>query len=126
MKKVLLVASMFCAMFCLLATSTQAQQGIKNSTACTQVVKLAYGNPFTCTATGTLVYTLAPNTSIWPLPFFAPEEIIAAKGGDAGFTCGIWYIGQPCSGYPLGVGVPCPTCGDYKVVLEPNGIVIYQ
>lgn len=126
MKKVLFVASLLCAMVVFAASTAVAQQGIKNATSCSMTVKLAYGNPFTCTSSGTLVYTLAPMSSIYPLPFAAPDQIIAAKGADAGFTCPVWYIGLACSSYPLGQGVVCPTCGDYKVKLIPYGIYLYQ
>ncbi|MGD1844745.1 MAG: hypothetical protein ACFB10_05065 [Salibacteraceae bacterium] len=125
MKKLLCLFAMAAFMFAF-ASSVQAQQGIKNATGCTQLVKFAYGNPFTCTATGDLTYTLAPFTSIWPLPIPLGQEIIAAKGAEISFACGPWYIGLPCSGYPPGVLVPCGVCGDYKVVLEPDGIILYQ
>lgn len=125
MKKLL---SLFALVGLLVAfTSTaEAQQGIKNATNCTMLVKFAYGNPFTCTSNGTQSYTLAPMSSIWPLPIPAADQIIVAKGADVGFTCPIWYIGLPCSGYPLGVGIVCPTCTDYKAELIPYGIYLHH
>lgn len=126
MKKLMCLFALAGLLFAI-APTAQAQQGIKNATGCTQLVKLAYGNPFTCTSTGSLTYTLPPMSSIWPLPIPLGQEIVAAKGAEASFACGPWYIGLPCSGYPMGVLVPCNVCGDYKVVLDQNdGIYLYQ
>ncbi|MGD1844746.1 MAG: hypothetical protein ACFB10_05070 [Salibacteraceae bacterium] len=124
MKNMLLLAVLV-GLFAVVSTNVQAQQGIKNATNCAMLVKFAHGNPFTCTTTGTQTYTLAPMSSIFPLPIPAGEQIVVAKGADVGFTCPIWYIGFPCSGYSFGQGIVCPTCNDYKAELIPYGIYLH-
>lgn len=108
-----------------------AQDIVRNSTNCTFRVRVAYGpSSFSCAPAGFADAIVPPNTQV-NVGIPAGTQILYAKGayvvGLGGLTCP-FYIGLPCSPYPLAVGVNCTTpCGDYKARLYPGvGIRLYD
>ncbi len=131
MKKFINLTLLMTCLVMLTTTSILAQDIVRNSTNCTFLVRVAYGpvGPG-CAATGFADATVPANTQV-NVGIPAGTEIKYAKGAytllGGGLACP-FYIGLPCSPYPLAVGVLCSTpCGDYKARLYPGlGIHLYD
>lgn len=122
---------LFAIVGCLLMVSTStitAQDLVRNITNCDVNVRVGYGPIGGCTLAG-IVNALVPAGTTISLGFPAGNEIIQSKGAYTAAPSCAYYIGLPCTSYPLVDFVPCPSsaCNDYKARLYPlRGILIYD
>lgn len=127
MKKFFQLAVLTSCFIFILAATVVAQDAVRNNTACTFRVKVGHGPIGSCTATSFIVMDVPPFTQV-NLGIPATDEIIIAKGayltGGSTLSCP-FYIGLPCTIYPLTDAVTCFTlCGNYTATLIP-GFGIY-
>jgi hypothetical protein len=127
MKKFLMVAAS--AMFLVLLSSATAfaQNNLGNRTNCPVEMHVEYGNPITCASMGS-ISVIVPPLSVVPLALPPGASIIASKGYYVGSTCGVYYVGEPCSGLPYVDNIACTfPCGNFTAQLFPTwGLVVYN
>ena len=128
MKKFLNLALLVgCIAFFSATTATAQNDYIKNVTACKILVKVGYGPIGSCSSTGYMQMISYPNTSV-PMGIPAGTEIIIAKGTYISPPANCpFYVGLPCTIYPLIDNVACgSSCGNYTAeYFIGSGIKIY-
>lgn len=122
MKK-LLQLSLALGLILFLSFSTVNAQSFQNRTACPMEMAVAW-SVGACAPGGSFSTIVPPMTEIFfPMPPGATVD--AAKGVYVGSSC-VFYVGVPCSGYPLTTVVPCGVaCGTYNAGLFGQTVVAW-
>ena len=112
------------SLFLFLTASSVFAEQLGNRTACPMRMDVAWGMPG-CVVTGSFSTVVAPfSTVVIPMP--VGNIILASRGYYIGTSC-IFYVGEPCSGYPFIDNVVCGVaCGNYTARLSNWGVVAYQ
>ena len=126
MKALLSVAFLFALGMFITPNEVKAQQSVGNKTNCDMIFAYEYGVTGTCVVAGYNQVNVPAGTAIPVLP--AGMEIIRAKGTYALGGCNAFYVGIPCSTYPMIDNVACGSaCGNFIGQYFPGwGVIAHQ
>ena len=104
MKKLIRISLCLSIITVLTSTAVFSQQ-FENRTSCDMIMTGAWGTPG-CVFNGFFA-TLVPAFSSAPIPVPPGDQLLICKGHYVGSLSCLFYVGVPCSGYPMNEFVPC-------------------
>ncbi len=123
MKKFLFL-SLLAGLFTLMSTTTTVAQTVSNYTSCDFKIKVAYGLPGCAPIMGSIVMFVPSGAVGLPVAIPVGTVVLASKGYNSA-SC-IYYIGEPCTGYPNNDPVMCGGgCSNYNAALFGGNIYLF-